>query len=88
MLTIITFRNVGNYNFPKGQQLYFPEMLAIMTTRTVEKLSCPEMLAILISRNVSNYNFPKDQQLWFPEMLAIMTTRTVDKYNIQKCWQL
>ena len=33
MLTIIFYRNVGNYTFPKYWQLSFPEMLSIIFVR-------------------------------------------------------
>ena len=85
----------------KCQQLYFPELLTIITCRN---------LGNMIFRNVSNYSFQKCLQLVFTEILAIIIFRNIsnhifrnagDKcshfqkmatnvynYNCQKCLQL
>ena len=103
MLAIIISRNFDSYDlpksrkydFPKCKQSQFPEMLAIIISRSTGKSNFPkcqqsysqkcwrQMLAIKwfeMATNVNNSNFQNFQQLQFPEMLAT----NVSKYSFQK----
>ena len=88
MLTITICRNVNNldvlkswkYDFPKCQQLQFPEILAIIIS------SFPKYCQLQIS---------KCQQSYLLEMLAPNASNIFSKmatnannYEFQKCWRL
>ena len=60
--------NINSYIFQKCQQLEFPEMLTIITSRYHEHV---------IFRNVSKYSFQKCRQYYFSEILAILISKMI-----------